>query len=282
MLNFIWDNMKFSVLISLYAKEKPEFLKECLKSLKNQTLQADEILIVFDGKITSELEAFVGKYSQELPIKVIRLPENVGLGKALQIGVKKCSHPIIARMDTDDIATPERFEKQIAFFKTHPEVSVLGSNISEFNLKPNDLKRRRMLPEKHNDIYKFAKFRCPMNHPTVVFRKDAVLQAGNYSDELLLWEDYTLWITMLLKGYIFHNLQEDLLYFRVKDGKETIKRRSGWKYAKDELKLAKYMKKNGFLSWQEYLKFIVIRPLGRLLPTSILLHAYNKFYRKTK
>lgn len=282
MLNFIWDNMKSSVLISLYTKEKPEFLKECLKSLKNQTLQANEILIIFDGKITSELEAVVGKYSQELPIKVIRLPENVGLGKALQIGVEKCSHPIIARMDTDDIATPERFEKQITFLKTHPEVSVLGSNISEFNLKPNDLKRRRMLPEKHTDIYKFAKFRCPMNHPTVVFRKEAVLQAGNYSGELLLWEDYTLWITMLLKGYIFHNLQEDLLHFRVKDGKETIKRRSGWTYAKDEFKLAKYMKKIGFLSWQEYLKFIAIRPLGRLLPTSILLHAYNKFYRKKK
>ncbi|MFK8268150.1 glycosyltransferase [Capnocytophaga cynodegmi] len=272
--------MNFSVLISLYIKEKPEFLAECLESLKNQTLQANEIVIVFDGKITSELEDVVSQYSKELPIKVIRLTENVGLGKALQKGVLACNHEIIARMDTDDIATPDRFEKQINFLKTNPQVSVLGSNISEFNLQPNDLKRKRVLPEKHPEIYKFAKFRCPINHPTVVFKKEDVLQAGNYSGKLLLWEDYTLWVTMLSKDYIFHNLQENLLHFRVKDGRETIKRRSGLKYALNELKFAKYMKKIGFLSLPEYLKFITLRPLGRLLPMGILLFIYNKIYRR--
>ncbi|MFJ1364965.1 glycosyltransferase [Capnocytophaga canimorsus] len=272
--------MNFSVLISLYIKEKPEFLAECLESLKNQTLQANEVVIVFDGKITSELEDVVSQYSKELPIKVIRLAENVGLGKALQKGVLACNHEIIARMDTDDIATPDRFEKQINFLRANPQVSVLGSNISEFNLQANDLKRKRVLPEKHSEIYEFAKFRCPINHPTVVFKKEDVLQVGNYSGELLLWEDYTLWVTMLSKGYIFHNLQENLLHFRVKDGRETIKRRSGLKYALNELKFAKYMRKIGFLSLPEYLKFITLRPLGRLLPTNILLYIYNKFYRK--
>lgn len=272
--------MNFSVLISLYIKEKHESLAECLESLKNQTLQANEVVIVFDGKITSELEDVVSQYSKELPIKVIRLAENVGLGKALQKGVLACNYEIIARMDTDDIATPDRFEKQINFLKANPQVSVLGSNISEFNLQPNDLKRKRVLPEKHSEIYKFAKFRCPINHPTVVFKKEDVLQSGNYSGKLLLWEDYTLWVTMLSKGYIFHNLQENLLHFRVKDGRETIKRRSGLKYALNELKFAKYMRKIGFLSSLEYLKFITLRPLGRLLPTGILLYIYNKFYRR--
>lgn len=272
--------MNFSVLISLYIKEKPEFLAECLESLKNQTLQANEVVIVFDGKITSELEDVVSQYSKELPIKVIRLAENVGLGKALQKGVLACNYEIIARMDTDDIATPDRFEKQINFLKTNPQVSVLGSNISEFNLQPNDLKRKRVLPEKHSEIYEFAKFRCPINHPTVVFKKEDVLQSGNYSGKLLLWEDYTLWVTMLSKDYIFHNLQENLLHFRVKDGRETIKRRSGLKYALNELKFAKYMRKIGFLSSLEYLKFIILRPLGRLLPTGILLFIYNKIYRR--
>ncbi|GIM55023.1 glycosyltransferase [Capnocytophaga cynodegmi] len=272
--------MNFSVLISLYIKEKPESLAECLESLKNQTLQANEVVIVFDGKITSELEDVVSQYSKELPIKVIRLAENVGLGKALQKGVLACNHEIIARMDTDDIATPDRFEKQINFLKTNPQVSVLGSNISEFNLQPNDLKRKRVLPEKHSEIYEFAKFRCPINHPTVVFKKEDVLQSGNYSGKLLLWEDYTLWVTMLSKGYIFHNLQKNLLHFRVKDGRETIKRRSGLKYALNELKFAKYMRKIGFLSSLEYLKFITLRPLGRLLPTGILLFIYNKIYRR--
>lgn len=272
--------MNFSVLISLYIKEKPESLAECLESLKNQTLQANEVVIVFDGKITSELEDVVSQYSKELPIKVIRLAENVGLGKALQKGVLACNYEIIARMDTDDIATPDRFEKQINFLKANPQVSVLGSNISEFNLQPGDLNRKRVLPEKHPEIYKFAKFRCPINHPTVVFKKEDVLQAGNYSGKLLLWEDYTLWVTMLSKGYIFHNLQENLLHFRVKDGRETIKRRSGLKYALNELKFAKYMRKIGFLSLPEYLKFIILRPLGRLLPTGILLYIYNKIYRR--
>lgn len=272
--------MKFSVLLSLYIKENPTFLAECLESLKNQTLQADEVVIVFDGKITPELENVVESYAQTLPIKTIKLPENVGLGKALKQGVLACSHEIIARMDTDDIARADRFEKQIHFLNNHPEISVLGSNLSEFNSKPNDLNRRRVLPENHHEIYKFAKFRSPVNHPTVVFRKSAVLQSGNYSGKLLLWEDYTLWITMLVNGYIFHNLQEDLLYFRVKNGKETIKRRSGLKYALDELKFAKIVRQMGFFSLFEYLKFITLRPLGRLLPTNILLFIYNQFYRK--
>lgn len=273
--------MNFSVLLSLYYKENPVFLTGCLDSLKNQTLQASEIVIVFDGEITSELEAVVNQYTQVLPIKIIRLPENVGLGKALNEGLKHCSNEWVFRMDTDDICDSQRFEKQINFLKHHPEVSVLGSNISEFNLQPNDLKRSRIMPENHSEIYKFAKFRCPVNHPTVVFKKNDVLQAGNYSGKLLLWEDYTLWVTMLSKGYIFHNLQEDLLHFRVKDGKETIKRRRGLKYALDELKFAKHIRKIGFFSLPEYLKFIILRPLSRLLPANVLLFIYNNIYRKT-
>ena len=125
--------MRFSVLLSLYYKENPIFLRESLHSVFGQTLQPDEVILVEDGPLTPALyevvEEFAGRYST---IKRIVLEKNRGLGNALSEGLKHCSCDLVARMDTDDICKPERFARQLAFMESHPEISVVGAWIDEF------------------------------------------------------------------------------------------------------------------------------------------------------
>ena len=146
--------MTFTVLISLYNKENPQFLRECLESLKNQTLPATEIVMVYDGTITSELEEVVAQFITFLPIKIIRLPQNVGLGKALNEGLKHCSYNWVFRMDSDDICLPNRFEKQVAFITQHPNVVLLSGYIAEFKDDKNTIHLpRQYLPFTYGRIY---------------------------------------------------------------------------------------------------------------------------------
>lgn len=165
-------------------------------------------------------------------LKVLSLVTNRGLGKALNEGLKYCSHELVARMDTDDIAMPERFEKQLAVFKKYPDIDVVGAWINEFEDNVSNIKSVRKLPELPDDIRQFAKRRNPINHPVVMFRKSAVLAAGGYR-HFPLFEDYYLWIRMLMNGAKFYNIQESLLYFRFSS--EMFKRRGGWKYMINEL-----------------------------------------------
>ena len=174
--------LNFSVLMSIYYKENPQFFRTALDSVINQTLQPDEIVIVEDGELTDELYKVIETYKNKYPqvFKIVQLETNQGLGKALQIGVGNCSYDLIARMDSDDIALPERFEKQINFMREHPDIDVLGSSISEFEGNPENITSYRKLPTEHKDIYKFGQFRCPVNHMTIMYKKKAVLEAGNY------------------------------------------------------------------------------------------------------
>ena len=188
--------MNFSVLISLYYKEKPQFLMECLESLKKQTLQATEIVIVFDGIITSELEEMVMQYPSILPIKIIRLTKNVGLGKALNEGLKHCSYNWIFRMDTDDICLPERFEKQVEFIKQHSDVVLFSGHIAEFSDDKTIITGYRKVPIGDKNIRKYALSRSPFNHMTVAFRKDIIEAVGGYQHHLFL-EDYNLWLRVI-------------------------------------------------------------------------------------
>jgi len=191
--------MNFSVLLSLYIKEKPEFLRECLESLKNQTLPATEIVMVFDGAITPELETTVVEYTTVLPLKIIRLPKNVGMGNAFNEGLKHCSYEWVFRMDTDDICIPERFEKQVSFIKEHPNVILFGSHIAEFNNNINEVVSYRNVPISNKAIRNFSLFRTPFNHMTVAYKRDIAIEVGGYRAYLL--EDYNLWLRIIAKGY---------------------------------------------------------------------------------
>lgn len=272
------NNFQFSVLLSIYCKEIPAFFENALFSIINQTLQANEIIIVKDGGLTNELEKILFEYSNKYSnIKIISLPQNQGLGNALNEGLKHCSYNIIARMDTDDIAKPERFEKQIEIFKSYPDIDVVGTWIDEFEERPQNIISTRKLPETHKEIHQYALKRNPINHPTVMFKKDTVIAAGGYK-HFPLFEDYFLWVRMLLNGAKFYNIQESLLYFRFSP--DMFKRRGGLKYACTEAKFQWKLHQLGFISLTKTCMNIAIRFGTRIIPNGLRGWIYKNILRK--
>ncbi|WP_019518498.1 glycosyltransferase family 2 protein [Faucicola boevrei] len=269
--------MKFSVLMSLYPKEQPKFLQECLLSLSNQTLQADEIVLVYDGEIDIELQKIVDKFLIKLPLKIIQLPNNVGLGKALNAGLEYCQFEWVFRMDTDDICVPERFASQINFIKKHPNVDVVGGQIIEFEQDFSQGKKSRTVPTSHEQIVKYAKTRNPINHMTVAFKKSAVQAVGSYQ-HAPLYEDYDLWVRLLSKNYQFTNLPQALVYARA--GQAMYERRGGVRYVKNEVQMQVRFWRWGFLSAWQLAKNLVIRIPVRLLPNGLRSLIYQKLLRK--
>lgn len=272
----------FSVLLSVYHKEKPEYLKLALNSTVNQTLVPNEIVLIKDGKLGDELENVITSFTKDFPkiFKVIELPENRGLGNALSIGVSHCSFDLIARMDTDDIARFNRFETQYKFLEEHPEIDVVGSNIEEFNNVPGDLKRFKISPENHEDLISQIKLKSPFNHPSIMMRKSSLIKSGSYNGDILLFEDYSLFLRMWMAGLKFYNIQDVLLDFRVGDGIATIKRRSGKHYLEKESKFLDYAKQIGAYSSWDVVKYKTLKFPIRLLPAPLVLFIYNKFLRK--
>ena len=250
-------------------------MNESICSILNQTLPANEIVIVKDGPLNEELEQVLDFFSkQNKNLKIVSLPQNQGLGKALNEGLKHCSYDIIARMDTDDIAKPERFEKQIKIFQDNPNIDVCSSWIEEFENSSNNILSIKKLPEFHEEIIKYAKHRCPINHPAVMYKKDAGLNVNGYSG---FPEDYCLWIKMLMNGAQFYNIQESLLYFRF--SKDVIKRRGGWGYAKADIQSQFSFYKMKFISIPTLLYNIIIRVSVRLIPSNLRSYTYRNLLR---
>jgi glycosyltransferase involved in cell wall biosynthesis len=271
--------MDFSVLMSVYFKERPEFLKESIDSLLRQTLKPTEIVIVFDGKLTDELYLLLDEYKNAAPdlFKFVPLGQNMGLGKALEIGIKECSFDLIARMDSDDICHPERFEKQINFMKNTPDVKVLGSWIGEFEEDPEKIESIRKVPSNYEEIKQYAKTRCPLNHMTVVYWRDAVLKAGSY--QTIMWnEDYFLWGRMLNSNIKIMNLPEILVYARA--GADMFYRRGGLKFFNKEVELQKEFLKIHFIDKKTYVRNILVRGFVRVLPNSFRIFVYKKMLRR--
>lgn len=268
----------FSVLISVYWKENFIYLRDALDSVLNQTLVPNEIVLVKDGPLSEELELVIAKYVCEYPeiFKIVTLVENKGLGNALAVGINSCTNELIARMDSDDICFHDRFEKQINHMLKNTEVSVLGTSVREFNVKTNDLDTYRRLPVEFNSIIKFAKFRNPLNHPSVIFKKTDVIAVNSYVD-MPFFEDYFLWIRLIKKGYIIENLYEPLLHFRV--GNDMIGRRHGHLYLKSELRFITAAKSLRFINLFQYIISILLKTPLRLIPKSFLLFIYRKFLR---
>lgn len=269
----------FSVLMSVYHKEKPTFFDSALKSiLIEQTLKPTEFVLICDGELTPQLEVIISKYLDLFPgiLKVYR-KENGGLGKALNFGLPKCSYELIARADSDDICKPERFEKQVKLMEEHPEYGLISSWIDEFENEPGDSKLSRILPETPEEVLKYSKSRCPVNHPAVMFRKSEVLAVGGYQTKYFP-EDYFLWIKMLQNGCKIYNIQESLVWFRFSP--ETFKRRGGWNYAIDEVKTQINIYKMGFISFPIFCKNVAIRFTTRIIPNRLRGWLYKTFLRK--
>ncbi|MBQ5844134.1 MAG: glycosyltransferase [Alistipes sp.] len=273
--------MKFSVITSVYKNDKPEFIRQAFDSITvGQILCPNEVVVVVDGPVSQAISSVIDEYAQYSPqlFNIIRLSENKGLGYALKVGIETAKYAIVARMDSDDYSIPERFAKQIEYLETHPDVDIVGGNMGEFVETLDNVVGVRNVPEHNIDINSYLKSRCPFNHITVMFKKQAVINAGGYLD----WhynEDYYLWIRMALNNCTFANLPDILCYARV--GKDMYARRGGWKYFKSESKLQKYMFDKGLISFFRMSYNILLRfVLQVCMPNKLRGFVFRKFARK--
>ena len=266
--------MKFSVLMSIYYKEKQEYFNRCMQSVwDEQTVKPNEIVLVQDGQLTEELYEVIDQWSDKLGsiFKTIPLEQNVGLGDALNIGLHECRYELVARMDTDDIAVSDRFEKQLEVFEKS-DVDICSSWVSEFDDDESSIVSYRKLPENHNEILKFSKQRNPINHPAAMYRKSSVHDAGGYK-KMMWFEDYYLWARMMHDGAKFYNIQEPLVNMRA--GYGQLERRSGWQYAMAEYQFQKELKKIGFLNRYEFVRNVSMRFVTRILPRRVVKRVYG-------
>ncbi len=239
---------KFSVAMSVYKNDKPEWFDIALDSIITQTISPNEIVLVKDGPVSVEIHKIIEKYESlyKSLFKVIEFKENKGLGIALKTAVENCSYDLIARMDSDDISVNNRFEQQLKYFKNNSNLDIIGGNISEFIDRETNVIGKRVVPETDSQIKDYMKCRCPLNHVTVMFRKSFVLKFGKYID--WFWnEDYYLWIRMLLDNAVFANTGTVLVNVRV--GNDMYARRGGIKYFISEARLQKFMYKKGIISF---------------------------------
>lgn len=266
--------MEYSVLMSVYAGEKPEYLKSSIQSILNQTVPSDDIVIVCDGPLTEGLDEVLAGFSDK--IRTVRLPQNGGLGNALNKGLEQCRHDIVARMDSDDIALPDRMEKQLAAFENDSELSLISGAVEEFTKDTSDIVGRRDVPLSYEDIKKFSRKRNPMNHPAVAFRKTAVIKSGSYNEEYPYFEDYSLWVRMLMNGERAVNLKDTLVYMRVDEG--TFKRRGGSRYASDMLRFHRSLLRSEWATLGDHLTGALPHAIVCILPNFLRTLIYKKLH----
>lgn len=273
--------MKYSVLMSVYKNDSPDYLKLALESIyEKQTRKPDEIVVVFDGPIPNKLHLVLNDFRAGKENVVFYYPQNTnkGLGEVLKIGSTYCTGDYIFRMDSDDISHPCRFEEQITYIEANPQIDVLGTDIAEFYESPKESNLRvRSCPMNHSEIVKMAKKRNPMNHVSVCIKKEALQKCGGYESWLLL-EDYYLWLKMIVAGCQLSNINESLVYVRIGNGfhsKRGSKTRiAGWKH------LQKYMLDNGLVNKFEAIMNMIYIRVFTYSPAIIKKHIYEKHLRK--
>ncbi len=269
----------FSVLMSVYYKEDPKYFDLSLESnLVNQTLIPNEFVLVCDGDLTPELESVIDKYQKLFPeILMVYRKENGGLGKALNFGLPKCSCPLVARSDSDDVCAPDRFEKQVGFLTEHPEIGIISSYIDEFAEDWNNPNRVKTLPLTHEELYQMAKFRNPLNHMSVMMRKDDIIKIGSYR-HIPYVEDYELWIRAMINGIKIANIGEVLVHARVGNG--MVQRRGTKKYIKSWHLINKEMIEAGMIGYCTYLRNMIAITAFVFIPARLKEYLYEKILRK--
>ncbi len=271
-------NQPFSVSICVYGKDDPQWFARAIDSIRAQTVPPKDIALVVDGPVPEVLDSIIREYEQDPLFCVIRFEKNSGHGPARRAGLEACSCEIVALMDADDVALPDRFEKQLAVWDTDPDLAVVGGQITEFSGEEDNIIDERRVPLTDEQIKKEMRVRCPFNQMTVMLKKSAIQQAGGYLD----WycnEDYYLWLRLMLSGCRFANVDDVLVNVRV--GEDMMKRRGGVRYFLSEAKLQGFMLKNGVIGPMAYLVNVAKRFVVQLLlPTPIRAWVFQKFARK--
>ena len=262
--------------MSVYHKERPAFLCAALESIFSQTVLPSEVILVEDGPLTENLYKVVKDYENKYStLRVVPLKKNMGLGAALNIGLEKSSNELVARMDSDDVCKPNRFEEQLKVFESNPSIDVCSAWIDEFEKDPTEVISQRKVPEHHDLIYAYAKKRCPVNHVCVMYKRSKVLKLGGYQG---FPEDYFLWVRMLMSGCKFYNIQQSLVWVRFDSS--VLKRRGGLKYAKQDFIVQKKFYKMGFINFPQFVYTVLIRGIVRIVPNNIRVIVYKTFLRQ--
>jgi len=271
--------MSLSVLLPVYRNDHPEHLETSINSIVTQTRQPEELVIVQDGPIPDSLDEVVrnSKIESDLAVKIVRLERNSGLGTALRVGMRHCESEYVARMDADDLAVPHRFETQMNFLESNPEIDIVGSYITEFADSSEETLALRKVPTDHESIAKMARFRSPFNHGTVVLRRDMAMKAGNYRTVDRM-EDWDLWSRMLLAGALGANIPEVLL--KVRAGESLYERRGGWEYAREEIRQQVDFLRREFVTSGQFVRNLLLRVPLRCLPNSARGIIYKRFARE--
>jgi glycosyltransferase involved in cell wall biosynthesis len=270
--------MNISVLLPIYIKDEAPFFKDCLESIFNQTLLPSEIIIIKDGIIQESINSIISEYINLNKISIVefQFETNQGMGIAFAKGVELCNSELIARMDADDICIPDRFELQHNQFAVNPILDICGGWMNEFNEKIEDILSVKTAPESHDAILKYSKKRNPFNHPTVMFKKMKCIEAGNYMPKKY-YEDYNLWVRMLLKGAIGYNIPKALCYFRTNEN--FFLRRGDMSKLSDEVQAMYEFYKMNHISIFDFVHLLAIRVFFRILPSFIRKFLYQKLLR---
>lgn len=270
--------MKYSVLMTVYKSDNPKYFQLALESMINQTLIPDEIVLVKDGPITEEIQEVIDNIKKSTNLLVeVSLEKNLGLGLALNEGIKKCKNELIARMDSDDISLPKRCEEQVKAFQCDSQLDIVGLQVKEFNGDINNIIGERKVPTSNNDIYKYAKKRDPFNHPTVMYKKSKVCEAGMYGNYRKN-QDTDLWIKILSNNAKCLNLDSDLFRFRFDEN--TYKKRKSWINTKLLISIRYNAYKNGFCSLYDFFIVLVAQVVMFIVPIKIQESIYRKILRK--
>ncbi|WP_254535981.1 glycosyltransferase [Halomarina litorea] len=274
------SGLPFSVVLPVYRGDDARNFNTAVESLRTQTETPTEVVVIADGPLTRSLENSLKRWCEEFPaeFRVDWIPKNRGLGNALRTGVRECSHDLVARMDADDISVSDRFERQLEYLSDNPTVDVIGGQLAEFGTNPDKVTSLRRVPLRHEEIATMARSRSPMNHATVMFRREAVLAAGNYRPVEPM-EDYDLWVRMLIDGAKFANLPDVLLKMRAGDG--LYERRSGLEYGREELRRQTDFLRWGFIGPFRFCLNLLLRLPVRFVPGRVRGYIYERLFRDT-
>lgn len=273
--------MKYSILMSVYQKEKPEYLVQSIESMLTQTAFPEQFVIVKDGPLTPELEQILSRYASSHPdlFTLLPLSENVGLGRALDLGMAVCRNELVARMDSDDISLPSRCQRELELFAADPELAIVGTNIDEFYDDPDDIKMSRIVPSAYEDIRKAIGRKMPFNHPTVMYKKSEVIRCGGYGT-MRRKQDRDLFSRMINMGCKAQNINESLLLFR--SNEDNYKRRKSWTYCKSTVDVTVQIWKRGHCSFADLMYVILGQTILFLAPLPVMKVISDKLLRSSK
>ncbi|MCI6517101.1 MAG: glycosyltransferase [Lachnospiraceae bacterium] len=272
-------NVKYSVLMAVYEKEKPVYLRQSIESMLAQTIKPDEFIIVEDGLLTVELEKIVLEYEERFPklFKIIRKNKNEGLAISLNIGLHVVKNELVARMDSDDISLPQRCERELEEFISDPDLDICGTQITEFeDDNPEKLGKSRIVPLTDKDINEFMQKRQPFNHPSVMYKKSSVLKFGGYSP-LKRKEDFDLFSRMLISGCKAKNINEVLLLYRI--SADNTHRRKNWINTSAAIKVYWRHYRRGGCSFVQCIYICMAELLFYILPNRVVKHITYKYLR---